>query len=77
MGLIVTFFAAIIGLILSAVALSQSKKAGFKNTPAKVGLILGIIFSVGWIVFWIIWGVAFAAIVANCPQDAYGTYVCS
>ncbi len=75
-GLILSFVAAIVGLIVSAIALNQSKKAGFKNTPAKVGLILGIVFSVLWIIFWIFWGVAFFAIVSNCPEVAPGQYVC-
>jgi hypothetical protein len=75
-GLILSFVAAIVGLIVSAIALSQSKKAGFKNTPAKVGLILGIVFSIGWIIFWVLWGVAFAAIVSNCPEVSPGQYVC-
>ena len=45
-GLILVFFTSVIGLIISAVALSQSKKAGYKNTPALVGVILGIISAV-------------------------------
>jgi hypothetical protein len=76
-GLILSFLVAIVGLILSAIALSQSKKAGFKNTPAKVGLILGIVFSVLWIIFWIFWGAVFAAIVSNCPEVSPGQYVCA
>ncbi|QNO37546.1 DUF4190 domain-containing protein [Protaetiibacter sp. SSC-01] len=75
-GLIASFLVAIVGLILSAIALSQSKKAGYKNTPAKVGLILGIIFSILWILFWVLWGALFAAIVSNCPEVAPGQYVC-
>ena len=42
-GLILVFFTGLIGLILSIVANSQSKAAGYKNTPAKVGIIIGII----------------------------------
>jgi hypothetical protein len=76
-GLIVSFFFAIVGLILSAVALSQSKKAGYKNTPAKVGLILGIVFSVLWIIFWIFWGAIFIAVLQNCPEVSPGVYSCS
>lgn len=45
-ALIVVFFASLIGLILGYVARSQSKKAGVKNTPAKVAIILGWIFLV-------------------------------
>ena len=76
-GLIVSFFFAIVGLILSAVALSQSKKAGFKNTPAKVGLILGIVFSVLGIIFWIFWGALFIAVLQNCPEVSPGVYSCT
>ncbi|WP_460772495.1 hypothetical protein [Microbacterium sp. GXF7504] len=63
-GLVLAFFFSVIGLILSAVALSQSKKAGYKNTPAKVGLILGIIFtaiSVIWTIIVIAGAVAAAS----------------
>jgi len=52
-GLIVTFFAAVIGLIISVIALKQSKEAGYANTPAKVGVILGIIFTVLWVVIFL------------------------
>jgi hypothetical protein len=45
-ALVVVFFASLIGLILGYVARSQSKKAGVKNTPAKVAIILGWIFLV-------------------------------
>lgn len=52
-GLVLVFVTVVIGLILSAVALSQSKKAGYTNTPAKIGVILGSVF-VGLIVIWIV-----------------------
>lgn len=45
-ALIVVFFFSLIGLILGYVARSQSKKAGVKNTPAKIAIILGWIFLV-------------------------------
>ena len=45
-GLILSFFTALIGLIVSAVALNKSKKAGFKNTPALIGIIIGAIGTV-------------------------------
>lgn len=53
-GLIVTFFFTVVGLILSIIANNQSKAAGYKNTPAKVGIILGIIFTVLYVIFIII-----------------------
>ena len=43
-ALVAVFFISLLGLILGYVARGQSKKAGFKNTPAKVAIILGWIF---------------------------------
>ncbi|MFB2555689.1 DUF4190 domain-containing protein [Herbiconiux liangxiaofengii] len=40
-GLIVSIFANVIGLIISIVALNQSKQAGVKNGPALAGVIVG------------------------------------
>ncbi len=54
-ALILAFFFQLVSLILGFVALSQSKKAGQKNTPALVAVILSIVFIVlgiiGLIVF--------------------------
>jgi len=50
-GLILAIFFNLIGLIISAVALSQSKAAGYKNTPAKAGVIVGaVLLGIGIIV---------------------------
>ncbi len=64
-GLVLVFFTGIVGLILSAVALNQSKKAGYTNTPAKVGLILGIVFVALGLLFTILWFGLFATLIAN------------
>jgi len=64
-GLIVVFFSSLIGLIISGVALKQSKDAGFANTPAKVGLILGIIFTALGLLFAILWFGVFGAIAVS------------
>jgi len=45
-ALIVSFFFSLIGVILGFVAKSQSKKAGVKNTPATVAIVLGLVFFV-------------------------------
>ena len=45
-GLIVAIFFSLIGLIISVIAFNQSKAAGFKNTPAKAGIIIGAVFLV-------------------------------
>jgi hypothetical protein len=49
-ALIVAFFANIIGLILGIVALVQSRKAGYKNTPAVWAIIVGAVLAVVWII---------------------------
>lgn len=73
-GLIVSFFASLIGLILSIVAYSQSKKAGYKNTPALVGIILGAVFLVIGIIVAIILGTVFAGLIAQCADLGPGTH---
>ena len=45
-ALIAVFFISLLGLILGLIAQSQSKAAGISNTPAKVAVILGIVFLV-------------------------------
>jgi preprotein translocase subunit SecG len=45
-GLVLAFVFSIAGLIVSIIASNQSKAAGVPNTPAKVGIILSIIFLV-------------------------------
>ncbi|MDY0830182.1 hypothetical protein SK224_13695 [Microbacterium sp. BG28] len=50
-GLVVAIFFNLIGLIISAIAFNQSKKAGYKNTPALVGIIIGaVLFGLGLII---------------------------
>ncbi len=57
-GLIVAIFANVIGIVISAIALDQSKRAGFRNTPAKAGVIVGsALLGVGLLV-----GLVFAVI---------------
>ncbi|QCQ17654.1 DUF4190 domain-containing protein [Microbacterium sp. RG1] len=73
-GLIVSFFASLIGLILSIVAYSQSKKAGYKNTPALIGIILGAVLLVIGIIVAIILGTVFAGLIAQCADLGPGTH---
>jgi hypothetical protein len=62
-GLIVAIFANLIGLIISAIALSQSKKAGYKNTPALIGVIIGsVLLALGIIITIIVVAGSLAAI---------------
>ena len=70
-ALIVTFFASVIGLILGIVARNQSKAAGVENTPAKVAIILGIIFTVLSIIGWALFGAAWLALLSNGAVTSY------
>lgn len=45
-GLILVFVFTLAGLICSIIALNQSRSAGYKNTPAFVGVVLSIVFMV-------------------------------
>ncbi len=67
-ALIASFFIALLGLILGIVALNQSKKAGFKNGPAKAAIILSIIFMVIGLIVGIILITSGAALFGNLAQ---------
>lgn len=77
-GLVLAFLMPLIGAIISGVALSQSKKAGVPNGVAKAGLILGIVFTVLWIIFAIVVAVAgaalFGAIISDCATLGPGVW---
>jgi hypothetical protein len=64
-GLIVAIFFNLIGLIISAIALNQSKKAGYKNTPALAGVIVGAVLLVVGIIVSIVIGVSAASMVGT------------
>jgi len=53
-GLVLAFVFALAGLIVSIIAGNQSKAAGYKNTPAKIGVILSIVFMVLGLLSWIL-----------------------
>jgi hypothetical protein len=67
-ALIASFFIALLGLILGIVALNQSKKAGFKNGPAKAAIILSIIFMVIGLIVAIVLITSGAALFGNLAQ---------
>ena len=45
-GLVLAIVAPVVGIIVSAIALNQSKSAGYPNKLAKIGLIVGIVLTV-------------------------------
>ena len=77
-GLILAIFFSLIGLIVSAVARSQSKKAGFKNTPATIGIVIGIVFLVLQIIAIVLVSViGVAAVNSECSAVGSGTHTLS
>jgi heme/copper-type cytochrome/quinol oxidase subunit 2 len=73
-GLILAIFLPIIGLIVSIIARSQSKRAGFSNGPATAGIVIGILFTIFAIIGGIIAGVSSANLLAQCAELGPGTY---
>ena len=73
-GLILSLFSGPLGLIISAVARSQSKKAGLKNGPATAGIVIGLLSTLA-IVGAIVGGIAAAgALSAQCAELGAGTH---
>lgn len=64
-GLVLAIVMPLVGLIVSAVAQSQSKKAGFPNTPAKIGVIVGIILTALGIIGMIIYVIGVGMLVSS------------
>jgi hypothetical protein len=64
-GLILAFLIPLAGLIVSIIAKNQSKAAGVENTPAKVGLILSIIFLILGVIIGIIYFAVIAAAIGS------------
>lgn len=61
-------FLGLVGLILGIIGRVQSKKAGFKNTPALIGIILSIIAIIGTVIM-IIFGIVSAqALLQTCAD---------
>jgi hypothetical protein len=54
-GLILSIVLATVGLVVSIIAVQKSKQAGFKNLPARAGVVVGIL-TTGLVVIGIILG---------------------
>jgi D-alanyl-lipoteichoic acid acyltransferase DltB (MBOAT superfamily) len=72
-GLILAFVGpgALLGLILSIIAKVQSNRAGVKNTPATVGIVVSIIIIVLTIILYV---TVFATLLSACNGVDPGTY---
>lgn len=76
-GLVLSFLGglAIVGFILSLVARHKSKKAGFSNTPALVGIIVGAVVFVITVIVAIVIIVGVAHVMQQCNILGPGTHV--
>ena len=75
-ALILSFFVQLVALILGIIALVQSKKAGYKNTPAVWAIIISsVLMVVGIIIAVTIISGAIAAGAALCAEYGTGTHV--
>ena len=73
-GLVLSFVAGVVGLVLSAVAYRRSKRAGFRNVPALVGIIVGVLSTVAVVVALVVGGVAAKGLVDTCRDLGPGTH---
>ena len=64
----------LIGLILGIVARGQSKKAGFKNTPATVGIVLGILGIIATVIIIVVVAGGAAALAGQCAELGSGVH---
>lgn len=48
-GLVLSFFVTIVGSIVSFVAWRRSRAAGYRNTPATVGMSIGLVALAFWV----------------------------
>ena len=73
-GLILSFFSGPIGLIVSAVARSQSKKAGLKNGPATAGIVIGLLSTIVIVVAIIHTVAGASALLSQCADLGSGVH---
>ncbi len=64
-GLVLAIITPLIGLIISAVANSQSKAAGYPNQLAKIGIIVGAVLTALGIIVGIVYGIATASLIST------------
>ncbi|WP_058612887.1 hypothetical protein [Microbacterium testaceum] len=73
-GLIAAFPFSLIGLILSIVAFVQSRKAGYQNVPALIGIIVGAMLLLVFTAVVIVVAVMLASIIGQCAELGPGTH---
>jgi len=73
-GLVLSFVAALVGVVVSAIALRTSRRAGFKNGFALAGVIVGGAVTLVWVVVIAVGGVALGGVAATCSELGPGTH---
>lgn len=73
-GLVLSVVTALIGLVVSIVALRRSRRAGFKNGFALAGVVVGGLVTLAWIVGGIVGGVALGHVANVCQDLGPGTH---
>jgi len=79
-GLVLAFVIAPAGIVVSAMALSESKKVGYPNALGKWGLWLSIAFTALWVLYVLfivlaVFGGLFASFATTTTVDGYGMSV--
>jgi uncharacterized membrane protein len=70
----VAIFFSLIGIILGFVAKSQSKKAGYKNTPATIAIVIGFLVLIGSIIAVVVAVAGASALFAQCADLGPGIH---
>lgn len=73
-GLVLSFVVALVGLVVSAIALRTSRRAGFRNGFALTGVVVGGLVTLIWVVVIAVGGVALGGVAAACSDLGPGTH---
>ena len=74
-GLVLAIFTSAVGLVVSIVAFRKSKQAGFKNTAALAGIVVGTITTLGVLTATVAGVVAATSLAGTCADLGPGTHV--
>jgi len=74
-GLVLSIFTSAVGLVLSIIAFRKSKRAGFKNTAALAGIVIGAITTLGVLTATVAGVVAATSLAGTCADLGPGQHV--